>query len=238
VNHDEAMTLASTEYDRLLAVVDPLSEDDWTKQTDNELWDVKALLGHVLATMDSNADMEETGRQQAAAGARMQQEGGYYIDNLTAVQVEKYVDASPGQVAEALRAMAPQALAGRRDTPEPVRASELTPGPPFEGTWTIGYLLDTIYTRDTWMHRVDLCRATGREMVLTADHDGRLVADVVDEWARAHSQPFTLVLTGPAGGTFTQGNGGEELELDAVEFCRILSGRGTGAGLLKQGVAF
>jgi uncharacterized protein (TIGR03083 family) len=232
------MELAATEYDRFLAAVDQLGDGDWTKQTDNELWDVKALLGHVLATMDSNADMEETGRQQAAAADRLQREGGYYIDALTAVQVEKYANASPADVAEGLRTTAPRALAGRRDMPEPVRLSELTPGPPFEGTWTIGFLLDTIYTRDTWMHRVDLCRATGQDMELTADHDGRIVADVVDEWARAHGQAFDLVLTGPAGGTFSAGSGGEQLELDAVEFCRILSGRGAATGLLKQGVAF
>ena len=33
-------------------------------------------------------------------------------------------------------------------------------------------------------------------MELTAGHDGRLVADVVTEWARRHGQPFTLTLTG------------------------------------------
>jgi hypothetical protein len=43
-----------------------------------------------------------------------------------------------------------------------------------------------------------------------------------------------LVLTGTAGGTYKQGTGGDELELDAVEFCRILSGRGSGDGLLEH----
>jgi hypothetical protein len=75
--------------------------------------------------------------------------------------------------------------------------------------------------------------------VLTADHDGRLIADVVADWAGRHQQPFTLDLEGPAGGTFTNGKGGgEEITLDAVEFCRILSGRATGAGLLTQEVPF
>ncbi|MDX1382582.1 MAG: hypothetical protein R3190_03005, partial [Thermoanaerobaculia bacterium] len=45
-------------------------------------------------------------------------------------------------------------------------------------------LFDTILTRDTWMHRTDLAEATGRPLELTADHDGRIVADVVAEWAR------------------------------------------------------
>jgi hypothetical protein len=34
------------------------------------------------------------------------------------------------------------------------------------------------------------------------------------------------------------GTGGEVITLDAVEFCRILSGRASGAGLLAQEVPF
>ena len=105
-------------------------------------------------------------------------------------------------------------------------------------TWQLGYLLDVILTRDTWMHRVDIARATGAELVLTAEHDGRIVADVVAEWARRHGQPFTLGLAGPAGGTFTKDGGGEEITLDAVEFCRTLSGRAAGVGLLTTEVPF
>ena len=72
-------------------------------------------------------------------------------------------------------------------------------------TWRMGYLLDVILTRDPWMHRVDIARATGRELELTPEHDGRIVADVVAEWARRHGQPCTLTLTGPAGGEFVAG---------------------------------
>jgi hypothetical protein len=105
-------------------------------------------------------------------------------------------------------------------------------------SWTIGYLVDVILTRDPWMHRSDIADATGRPMTLTAEHDGVLVADVAAEWAARHGQACSLTLTGPAGGSWTWGSGGEHLELDAVEFCRILSGRGTGAGLLETRVPF
>src|SRR5262249_55648971 len=105
-------------------------------------------------------------------------------------------------------------------------------------TWRMGYLFDVILTRDPWMHRVDISYATGRPMVLTPEHDGRIVADVVAEWARRHGRPFRLELTGPAGGSFTEGDQGEEITLDAVEFCRILSGRAAGTGLLTQEVPF
>lgn len=82
---------------------------------------------------------------------------------------------------------------------------------------TLGELLDVILTRNVWIHRVDVCRATDRPLELTAEHDGRLVADVVRDWADRHGRPFTLHLTGPAGGPFARPGGGPALELDAVE---------------------
>jgi hypothetical protein len=104
--------------------------------------------------------------------------------------------------------------------------------------WRMGYLLDIILTRDPWMHRVDIARATGREMELTPQHDGRIIADVVAEWARRHGTAFTLTLSGPAGGVYVSGDGGEHLTIDAVEFARTLSGRTSGSGLLAQEVPF
>jgi uncharacterized protein (TIGR03083 family) len=238
LEHDEAMELAATEYDRLLAVVQQLDAGDWKRQTDNDLWDVHTMLAHVLGTMDSNASPDEQARQQAAAGELAATKGMYFVDALSEVQVQKHRDLPPSELANLLAATAPAALAGRTGVPAAVRDAVLIPGPPFTGEWTIGYLIDVIYTRDTWMHRIDLCRAAGKEMVTTPDHDGRIVADLVREWAAEHGQPFTLVLTRPAGGTFAQGDGGERIELDAVEFCRILSGRGTASGLLTTGVPF
>ena len=67
------------------------------------------------------------------------------------------------------------------------------------------------------------------------------MADVVAEWARRHGQPFTLHLEGPAGGSFTTdetGETGETITIDAVEFCRTVSGRAPGTGLLTQEVPF
>jgi hypothetical protein len=107
-----------------------------------------------------------------------------------------------------------------------------------EEAWTIGYLVDTILTRDPWMHRMDIARATGRPPLLTAEHDGRIVEDVVEEWAERHGQPFRLRLGGPAGGAWSIGDDGPTIELDAVDFCRILSGRDSGNGLLTTEVPF
>jgi len=103
---------------------------------------------------------------------------------------------------------------------------------------TAGHLVDVILTRDVWMHRDDIARATRRQLRLDRAIDGAIVADVVAEWAGRHGQPFELNLTGPAGGYFAQSHGGERLDLDAVEFCRVLSGRVTGERLLGVRVLF
>ncbi|MDT7579961.1 MAG: hypothetical protein QOK35_1225, partial [Pseudonocardiales bacterium] len=109
---------------------------------------------------------------------------------------------------------------------------------PGEGMWTLGYLFDVIHTRDPWLHRVDICRATGRDLLLTAEHDGRIVANVVADWAPRHGRPFVLELTGPAGAAYIAGTDGVRLRMDAIEFCRTLSGRETGTGILATQVTF
>ncbi len=53
-----------------------------------------------------------------------------------------------------------------------------------------------------------------------------------------HGKPFTLTLTGTAGGTWRAGDGGELIEVDALEFCWIVSGRAPGQGLLATPVPF
>jgi hypothetical protein len=47
-----------------------------------------------------------------------------------------------------------------------------------------------------------------------------------------------LTLTGPAGGSWTFGGDGPQLQYDAVEFCREVGGRGAPEGVLKTLVPF
>ncbi len=99
-------------------------------------------------------------------------------------------------------------------------------------------LVEVILTRDTWTHRVDIARATGRGMALTADHDGRIVEDCVLDWAGKHGRPFRLALTRLAGGRFRAGTGGPDMEVDVVEFVRAVSGRGAREEALGTRVVF
>ncbi|XVQ82010.1 maleylpyruvate isomerase family mycothiol-dependent enzyme [Microbispora siamensis] len=238
LGRSQAAMLAEAENERFADLVRSLDGDDWTGQTDCPAWDVRAVVAHVLGAMESPVSLREFVHQVRAGGRAAGDRP--LVDGITEVQVAERAHLSTSQLVERLTAMAPRAARARRRLPAPLRRMPLKQdvGGVTE-TWTLGYLYDVIYTRDTWMHRVDIARATGRPLVLTADHDGRIVADVVAEWARRHGRPFRLHLTGPAGGTFAGGDGGgEQITLDAVEFCRILSGRGGGTGLLTQPVPF
>ena len=231
-----ALALAASEYQRFLGQLRSLDPADWGRPTGCPDWDVHAMAAHVLGM----AEMVASPRQFVAQNGAAARAGGG-IDALTALQVRRRAHLTPQEIVDRLAEVAPRAVRGRRRLagllgrlPMPERQ---VVGDRREW-WRFGFLFDVILTRDTWMHRVDIARATGRELVLTPGHDGLLVADVVAEWARRHGRPYRLRLTGPAGSSWSAGDGGPQLELDAVEFCRVLSGRGTGSGLLAEQVPF
>jgi uncharacterized protein (TIGR03083 family) len=236
-----AMRLAADEYARFADAVAELTDDDWTKPTQCPAWDVRQLVCHVVGMGEFVAGVREGGRQRRIAGADADRKGIEFIDALTDLQVRERADWTPEQAVRGAREVGPRAARGRRWTPFFVRRRALPVPQLVNGareTWAIGYLVDTILTRDTWMHRIDLAGATGRSPRLTPDHDGAIVADVVQEWAARHGRPYSLTLTGPAGGSWSHGADGTRVEMDAVEFCRVVSGRGAANGLLATQVPF
>jgi len=232
-----AMRLAATEYQRFADLLRLLGPGDWATPTECPGWDVRAMAAHALGMVEMAASIRETNRQLKLARSR----GGLFIDALTALQVEERAAMASGQITARFAAQSPRAARARRRTPGFIRRRTMPVLQQVGGreeAWTIGYLIDVILTRDPWMHRADIARATGTDLVLTPKHDGVLVADVVAEWAARHGQPYTLHLTGPAGGTWRRGDGGPLIETDAVEFCRVVSGRGHADGLLAVQVPF
>ena len=235
----ESVTLARDETARAVALLRSLAPGDWALGTDCPAWDVRAMAGHVLGMAETFAGLRRFVTTMIA-GQRAAGDGPD-IDGITAVQVRANAGLTTAELVRRLDAAGPRQARwrGRRRL---MRAIPMTEELPEGGTerWRMAFLLDIVLTRDTWMHRVDIARATERPLELTAGHDGRIVADVVREWAERHGRPFRLQLTGPAGGSYAGGGPGptESLELDAVEFCRILSGRAPGHGLLGQRVPF
>ncbi len=242
LTHQEAMRLQAEELDCTLSSLRALDDPEWSAATDCPDWDVRAMYQHVLGACESGASMRENIHQLRRARAYRKHQGGPLEAALSAVQVSERRDLSPVQIVQRLAAIAPKTVRGRNRIPRFVRnhAKLAVDGPVYE-TWKMGYLIDTIYLRDLWMHRVDVSQALNRPLALSADHDGRIVADVAAEWARRHGKPFVLELTGPAGGTYAHGpeqSGAEHLSMDAVEFCRTLAGRVAATGLLSTVVPF
>jgi uncharacterized protein (TIGR03083 family) len=238
IEHDEAIRLAEAEYARFLELLRSLGPDDWGRPTDCDRWDVRAVALHVLGAMEANASVREMVHQQRR-GAKVGKEiGGSSLDGTNELQVRERASLSGDELVERFAVTVDRAVRGRRRFPRPLRGVKMTLPPPWSGKRTLGWLNDIVYTRDTWMHRVDLSRSAGHDLTLTSDHDGRIVADVVADWARLHGQAFDLVLAGRAGGHYRGGEGGERIELDAVEFCRTIAGRRQGAGLLTTEVPF
>ncbi len=233
----ETTELAAREHERMADLLALLDSADWAKPTDCPEWDVRAVAGHAFGMAETFSALRKFARDMIAgtraAGERPQ------IDGMTEVQVNRYAPLSTTELIARVRATGPKQARWRarrrlmRRIPLKVDRRDGAKEP-----WKLAFLLDIILTRDSWMHRVDISRATGKPMGLTAEHDGRIVADVVAEWARRHGRPFRLELTGPAGGAFSNGEGGDHITIDAVEFCRILSGRAPASGLLTEEVPF
>lgn len=244
IDHRAASSLAEEAYSRFADAVEALGDADWPRPTDCEGWAVRDLVGHMVGAMRSAASMRELASQQLAVLRRTRRGEGNETDVMTALQVERTASLSIPELVAECRRLVPKAAAGRRRTPAPARKLVKARVTLRGGTerWTLGYLVDVILTRDAWLHRVDLARAVGTGLRLDAEHDGRIVADVVAEWARRHGRAFELVLTGPAGGAYRSAPGvagdPERLELDAVEYCRMASGRASGEGLLATEVPF
>jgi uncharacterized protein (TIGR03083 family) len=218
-----AMRLAATEYQRCASLLRSLDAPAWTAPTACPAWDVRQVAAHMLGMVEMAASMREGSRQRKAATVN----GNIDIDRMTALQVSERASWTGAAIADRFTARGAKAARGRRLTPGFVRRQTMVGGVlnGAEERWTLGYLIDIILTRDPWMHRLDICTALDRAPELTAEHDGVIVNDVVNEWAERHGKDFTLVLSGPAGGTWRVGTTGPWLELDAVEFCRVISRR-------------
>ena len=234
IRRPEARVLAEEEFRRFADLTASLSDDEWTRPTDCTAWDVRKMALHVLGSADAQASFPQF-LHQLRRGVPLNKEidSHHWVDGMNELQIRERSQLSNDEVISQLTAVGPRAVKGRWRTPPPMRYLPIPFGPPVG--WTpLKYLLDVGFTRDVWAHRIDICKATGRDMHPTADHDGRLVADIVGEWAGIHGEPFELVLEGPAGGKFSQGVGGERVDIDAIDFIRVLSGRLPGTGVLSH----
>lgn len=213
------------ELDAFVELIRALDPEEWSRPTDCAGWTVRDVVAHVAGALEEGARPTAQLRRVLVGPRRYPGLG--RLDAMNQLQVDDRRDVTTGQLVEEVEARGPRAARARRRLPRLFRAIPVPPGFSLPRGSTFGYLADVIYPRDLWMHRIDISRATGRPLRAT-ETEAEVVAQVVRDLADGWDGPATtLVLTGHGAGTWTLGDGSPftTLEVDAVEACRLLSGR-------------
>jgi uncharacterized protein (TIGR03083 family) len=238
VTADEAYSLMRTALERFMALIETLEPQDWGRPTACTLWTVREIVAHQAGGYASGTGYREMFRQYA----RIPRRGQLPEDAINALQVGERAGRTPAELIQELRQDGPVAIrkwAYQFRVVKPIAASH-----PVGGWASLRYLMWVIHSRDTWMHRLDICRATGRRFEQTAEHDGRIMALIVQDAEKAlrkklGGKAVVLDLTGIAGGVWKLGAGkpaagvsaadvpAASVRMDALDFAIFASGRFT-----------
>jgi uncharacterized protein (TIGR03083 family) len=222
IKQPEATALAESQNRAFLHTLYSLDDAQWAAPTDCEGWSVKDIAGHILGWAEALVSFKET-RNQVGQAMRRRKELGNILDAQNQVQADAGRRMSTEELLLRLEEALPRMVKRRAALGRYAKHLPIW-GPPF-GFSNLGYLCNVIFTRDVFMHRIDIARATGTELELGPSEE-RIVADIAREWARGGNGAVRLELTGPAGGTYVVGTTAHaKATVDAVEFCRFLAGR-------------
>jgi len=217
-----------------LAALEP---SPWAAATDCAGWTVRDMAAHLLGAQEDLLSVRQTLRRRRLGHRRYQRLS--LLDAANQQQIDNHAADSIDEVISSYRANTPKVAHRVRSFPTvlsgiPVDKSMAPGGLPLR----LGYLFNTIYLRDAWMHGIDLFRATGvPRAVITAETlvVGQILSDVATVWADGPC--VELELTGDVSGTWRLGPAkgpANRVAADGVDFCRSLSGRipDTGVTLL------
>jgi uncharacterized protein (TIGR03083 family) len=237
ITPDRVAEVATAELEASIALLERLDDHDWTRPTDCAGWTVHDLVAHMVGQYQGAAKLgvflrrHRRAHRRYPALSRLDAHNRQHIDDLGG-------HAGPELVAM-LATIGPKAIRARRRVPGLLRRlhiGRMYPEEPLADD-RLSYVLDVLGSRDPWMHRVDLARATGRPLVL-GGHDREVVAQVIADLGRAwQGPPVLLELTGPAGGRWALGDGSPvaTVRADAVAYLRALSGRNDHPALEADG---
>jgi uncharacterized protein (TIGR03083 family) len=202
-----------------------LGDEDWSRDTDCTEWDVRTLVSHLVAQCEDGISLPTLLRREFTGRRRHRRVSG--VDAHMAVQIADHAGDAGPELVQRFAADWPRAVRARRRRPTALRRIPIDLGIPGLRRTPFSYLLDVIYNRDLWMHRIDLTRATGQPFRI-GTHDRHIVAQGIRDLARQWSgPPAALDLTGAAGGAWTIGSGqpAAVVRVDAVDYLRALAGR-------------
>ncbi len=235
IDHDEAMQITAIENRKFGELMQALTPTQWSTPTECTLWDVRAMVAHLVGSAASQASPREFFRQKRGGKPICKElSSPFWWDGMNELQVRERASSTTEQLIAEWSTVSAKALKSRTKMPRPIAGLALLNLPEPVGRQPLSYLFDIGFTRDVWAHRIDIAQAIAVKPDHDAVHDGRILADIVAEWAATHGEPFTLVLDGPAGGSFVQGTGGEEVHISVVDFVRTLAERTTASGVLQH----
>jgi uncharacterized protein (TIGR03083 family) len=235
IDHDEAMQITAVENRKFGELMETLSPTHWSTATECTLWDVRAMAAHLVGSAASQASPREFWRQKRGGRPICKElDSPLWWDGMNELQVRERASSTTEQLITEWTTVSAKALKSRTKMSRPIAGLKLLNLPEPVGRQPLSYLFDIGFTRDVWAHRIDIAHAIAMEPDHDAVHDGRILADIIAEWAATHGEPFTLVLDGPAGGTFVRGIGGEEVHISVVDFVRTLTERTTASGILQH----
>ncbi|PKN90690.1 MAG: hypothetical protein CVU44_22515 [Chloroflexi bacterium HGW-Chloroflexi-6] len=223
---DEAHSLLQTAFERFMRLIESLDPEDWSKPTACTEWDVRAMVAHQAGGYASGSSYREMIRQYST----IPKAGQLPEDAINILQLSERADKTPAELIAELKQVGAKTIHNWAYGFRPIKWLAIPH--PVGGFMSLGHLMWITHSRDTWMHRLDICRATGRAFEQTREHDGRINQLVVLDVAKKTSkklagQAISLNLGGIAGGTWTIGHGGPkaELEMDVLDFNIFVSGR-------------
>jgi uncharacterized protein (TIGR03083 family) len=228
VTLDEAFALLSTEFGRFVALAKTLKGDDWRKPTACTAWNVRDMLAHQAGSYASGTGYKEMIHQYMSRPKA----GQLPEDATNETQLFDRKGKSPAELIAELESTGPVAV---QKWAYQFRLVKFVTIPHrTAGTLNVGHLMKVIHSRDTWMHRLDICRAVGCNFEQTVEHDGRIAALVMLDVARClHKQmdnrSLVFDLAGTAGGRWKIGNADPSatINMDVLEFNIFASGRST-----------
>ncbi|HTN79803.1 MAG TPA: maleylpyruvate isomerase N-terminal domain-containing protein, partial [Acidimicrobiales bacterium] len=99
IGHDEAMRLATVENAKFGALLRTIAPEDWSKPTDCELWDVRAMAAHVVGSAAGQASPREFLRQKRKGRPVTAEIGGqHWWDGMNEVQVRERAHLTPDEL--------------------------------------------------------------------------------------------------------------------------------------------
>lgn len=228
ITKSEAREMSLIEVERVVALLERLGGNDMQQPTDCSEWTVHDIAAHLSGACRGWSDRKHFIRQYVFNPYSLKGED--KIDGINRCEVTDRADWSPDQLIEEMREYGPKAVNNRQRVPDVIRNIKV-PLPPL-GKVQIRYLLDIIYPRDQWMHRADICRATGKQMVFTEGYDERVtdlvMLDIAQRLDDTLNGTINLTVTGGVEKTYRFGTKSEPdatIIIDLLELNRLASFR-------------